>query len=175
MDISTTLLGAYNATYQYDYYTAAGGRPMPAGQVQIARMIKGGKLDALMEVVNNLTAYLPAMTEYYKMRIERTSGGKKDRLIDEWKDLSNEVQAAIRLADTGISQLRNLEISQAKAALPAYSDTNATNETWAPAAMTNQPSLPVPRTASAAAANPYAKLAIPAAIAAAAFFLIKGH
>lgn len=169
-----TLLGAFAPTADYDYNST---RPIPYTQASIASLIQQNNLEGLMAAVNDLTAYEAACRSYYDGRVSRTSGGKRDRLRGERSDLCNEALAAIRLATAGINSVQAKIAAQAKAQLPAYVDNNSTNQTWQTPGSTNNPTaqLPVYAAPQSETAAMLSKLAIPAAIAAAAFFLIKGH
>ncbi len=174
MDISRALLmGAYTPTYNYDYDAT---RKIPYTQASIAALIDQGNLKGLMAAVNDLTAYEAGARSYYDARVSRTSGGKRSRLKGERTDVCDEALAAIRLATAGINSVQANIAAQAKASLPAYMDTNAANQTWATPGSTNNPTGSIPAGAQhSQTTDMLAKLAIPAAIAAAAFFLIKGH
>lgn len=166
------LLGAsrtYSATAAYD--ADADVRPIPYTQATIAALIKSNDLLILKSAVHDLTDYEASVRSYYDTRVNRTSGGKRDRLRDERAALCNEALAAIRLATVGINSVSARIAANVKAGLPAYTDTNALN---ASQGFTNQATVSS-STAVPVAASPYAKFILPGVAALAALFFLKGH
>ncbi len=167
--------GAYSPTYAYDSAGSIGDLPLSPeaatamADVQSLNSVSGitSRISEIDSAIANLTLFESQVRAYYDGRVNRTSGGKRDRLRRERSDLCNQANAEIAL----------LRSARASAVRRATAVATSTQDDYNP--NTGKTLTPTEKEAVAAGKmeppSNMSSLLIPVGAAVAALFFLKGN
>ena len=178
----------WDSAATYDCYTDVGPFPYPP---TIASGMVAPWMDANLAALKPVTEMRAASTQftvalkannqyaadmraYYDMRVNRTSGGKRDRLRDERAAVQDGIDRANKLFTAAVAQLDALAEAKAKGTLAVNPDTmtrQVNPETGE--VLYNPPSRQVTPQASAKPGLSTGALMLPLAAVAAAYLALK--
>lgn len=185
---------SFDPNANYDIYLDR--RPFPYPPLAVAAIIEpyinrteatsaeiASVIARLREAIKANEAFGVEVTDYYGMRVSRTSGGKRDRLRSERAAIREGIAEANRIAASSISALQSMKVTSIKASLPLDPDTIVstrdpasgaiayTHPVESPSGIVMRPIQTAPGAPAAAAAAP--GWLLPAAAGAIALFMLN--
>lgn len=165
-----TVLGAYAATNTYDANTAVG--LLPITPADAAALLETKNINAVKAKIAELTSYESAVRSYYDTRVARTSGGKRDRLRAERKDLTYAANDALSILKSGLLTLEREKTSEAIAKQDDFN--TSTGKPYTPEEIQLEIETGKRPASGKKGFDPSAMI-IPIGAALAALYFLKGH
>lgn len=164
----TITLGAFSSVNKYDADLVVGRLPLPPSDA--AALVNSGDIATVRARIAELTKYEAEVRSYYDKRVSRTSGGKRDRMRNERRDLTGAANESLAILRSGLQTLERAKTATVTAARPDFDP--STGKTIVTESSTFTPETSVTDSSSEFKAS---SLIIPVGAALAALYFLKGH